>query len=381
MAQAGAVVLLIQSYRRAPKLGVASPASNTSSPLVTIIVPARDEERNIEDCLRSVTRQEYSAFEVVVVDDQSTDATAAIVGRLAAADPRLRPVRGTDPPEGWAGKPHALHQGALVARGELLLFLDADVRLDPRCLTRAVALVEHTGADLLTVVPRLLTGSFWERVVQPAVLQVILATFRAELINDPRHAAASANGPFLLFKRMAYEQIGGHQAVRGDIVEDLALARLVKQSGLRLVYAVGTELVSLRMYGSFAEIWNGWSKNFHAGAGSAPVAIAGAAAILALFVAPWLVMPATLAWPVSSPSLGITRWLASLGLIGIAAEWRRQLFKRYGVEPRYWYLQPLGFLIVAAILIHSLLRAWLRKPVQWRGRAVVPHSGGGYPDV
>ena len=365
------LLLLLENHRTIPKLGPRTYARPPGpAPRVSVVVPARNEERNIDRCVRSLLAQDYPDFELVVVDDRSTDQTGTILDRIADGDARLRVVHGVEPPAGWLGKNHAIHQGVAAADCDYLLFVDADTDLHPACLAQVAAFAEERGSDLLTLLPRLVNLSFWERVVQPAIGQLVLAWFPSKWINDPaRPKAASANGPFLLFRRAAYDAIGGHEAVKGDIVEDLTLARRIKESGRRLSYVLGTELQRLRMYTSFREIWNGWSKNFHVAVGGnvAGAAIA-AAGLLAVFVLPWLAAPAALvALALGIPGAGVAALLGA-AVIATAVAWRKVMDRLYAGDAGTAWLQALGFAVVAAILVNSTVRAATGRTVAWKGR-------------
>jgi chlorobactene glucosyltransferase len=346
-------------------------------PLVSVIVPARNEERRIGECLQSLLEQDYPAMEVIVVDDRSTDGTAALVGAMSAADPRVRLVAGADLPPGWLGKPHALWQGVRHAAGEYLCFVDADTRLHPRCVGMAVSLCAPDKADLLTFGMKVECPSFWEKAVQPLILQMILAWFPADKINDPSSEVASANGPFLFFRRAVYEALGGHEAVREEIVEDLELARKVKKAGYTILWVLAPELVRIRMYQSLKEIWEGWSKNFYKSMGErlwlAPIVAAG---ILWFFLLPWVAGAVSLAALVGSGMDGRTACVFSLSLVTITAAKviRRWMHTVYGVTEQGLLLQPLGALVVVGILVNSTIRTRLGKGLSWKGRA---YPGGG----
>ncbi|MGP6156897.1 MAG: glycosyltransferase family 2 protein, partial [Vulcanimicrobiaceae bacterium] len=227
-------------------------------PFLSIVVPARDEERSIERCVRSLLAQQDVDFELIVVDDRSSDATPAILERLAAESPRLRVVRGEQLPQGWIGKPWALHQGAAVARGAWLLFTDADSEHASRGAASALWFARFTGADALSIATLQELGSFWERALLPSILGMVLfASGSLGQINDPkdrRHALA--NGQYILVSREALAALGGHAALKGEIAEDLAFARRIKADGrFRFILAGGEELARVRMYHSAGEIW------------------------------------------------------------------------------------------------------------------------------
>ena len=363
--------LLIVNHRAMLSLEAPVQRIPDPAPLVSIVLPARDEATVIEACVDSLLAQDYPRIELIVVDDQSSDGTGEILNRLAGREPKLQVVHGLEPAPGWLGKNHALHQGTARASGEYLLFVDADVVLDRRCVRASIALAESTGADLLTLVPRLITLSFWERVIQPPMLQLVLFRFQARLINDPAHPeAASANGPFLLFRRAAYESIGGHAAVRADPVEDLALARRIKRSGHRLTYAIGTHLIRLRMYRSFREIWNGWSKNFSAGAGESLVlSVLSAMGLAVMFVLPWLSLLYALAAAARGVEGGTRLLAASLVAVIAALAWRRELDRRYALDAGFAMLQPLAYAAIIAILLNSAWLAVSGGQIRWKGRS------------
>ena len=233
----------------------------TTYPRVSILIPARDEAENIERCARSCLAQNYPDFEVIVLDDHSTDQTWSILKRLAAADGRLKIMQGQSLPEGWLGKYWACHQLGQAATGELLLFIDADVWFQPQALTNAISALQTEQADLLAVIPREAVGSWAER------LTVAILNF-AMLWVYPYPLAARVswpfmvivNGQFMLFRREAYHQIGGYEAIRYNVVDDVRLGRNIKAEGLRWRLANGANRVFCRMYHNFAGVWHGFSK-------------------------------------------------------------------------------------------------------------------------
>lgn len=230
---------------------------NDETPLVSVLVPARNEEANLLACLESLVRQQGTAFEVIVIDDHSTDATAEIARSFAG----VRLITADPLPAGWCGKQHALDCGVRHARGQWLLFTDADTRHAPGSLARAVAEAQQQGADLLSYSPRQEVKTLWERAVMPVVFAELACTYRPSEVCDPASPAAAANGQYLLITREAYDAIGGHRAVRDSLLEDAAMARLVKQSGRRIRFRYAADAVSTRMYRSFGALCEGWTKN------------------------------------------------------------------------------------------------------------------------
>lgn len=343
-----------------------SPAAG--GPSVLVVVPARNEEANIEACVRSILAQDYPHMRVRVVDDQSTDRTPAIVRALAAQDPRLELLQTPPLPDGWRGKPHALDVGTRGAEADYFLFIDADVRLQPSTVRRSIASAEKLRAGLLTVTPSLLAESFWERAAQPVVGMLLYALLDPVKVRDPSSSVAAAYGPYLLFKRSAYEKIGGHGAVAMEVIEDLRLAQIVKQARLGLGYVHGVDAVALRMYDSLGALVNGWRKNFHVTMGQALwVSPLAALAVVLVFTLPTLAMIATVLRGLRHGSLDTASALPAV--FCYVADWvaRLSLARNYRITWRG--VRALGGLVVAYILCSSSYRAWKGKPVMWRGRS------------
>jgi chlorobactene glucosyltransferase len=342
----------------------------TSPPFVSVVVPARNEAASIEACISSLTASRYHAFEVIVVDDQSEDRTAEIVRSLDRGfAKRLRVVAGDELPPGWLGKPWACHQGAAGAEGELLLFTDADTRHGPDLLARAVGGLHDEGADLLTVVGRQIMGTFWERMVQPQIFMLMLFRFpRFETTAGSGHwRNAIANGQYMLFRRAAYDAIGGHRGVKDEVVEDLVLAQRVKRAGLRLrIRGAQTDLAT-RMYRSLPHLVEGWSKNIIAGGQqSLPpwMRVFAPPMSLALGAALWLSPPIALLLGFSGVGgTGLMAWAVMTSGLS-AAIW--MLFTRQmGAPAAYGLLFPVG----AAVAAYIFQRSWRRgREIYWKGR-------------
>jgi chlorobactene glucosyltransferase len=237
-------------------------------PRVSVLVPARDEEANIGDCVRSLLAQDYPDCEVIVLDDQSCDRTGEILAGLASQDCRLRIIAGHALPAGWLGKHWACHQLAEAATGDLLLFTDADTRHAPQSLQHGVAALAAEQADLLTAYPRQEVVTWAEKLVVPFFPWSILSFLPLALAYRVRASAlCAANGQYMLFRRAAYDQIGGYAAVRTDAVDDIALARQIKAHGLGWRMALATQDVRCRMYRNSAQVLEGFTKNLFAGFG------------------------------------------------------------------------------------------------------------------
>ncbi|MGH9395280.1 MAG: glycosyltransferase [Terriglobia bacterium] len=234
--------------------------SNQLQPGVSVIIPARNEELNIEAVVRSLAPQS-EICEIIVVDDQSQDHTAEILAGLAREFVTLRVLRLGSLPSGWLGKPHAAAEGAKLAEGEWLLFTDADTRHKPGSLASLLKRAESSGAAMLSISPGQRMETWWEKSVIPLVYLQLAVLFRFEEVNDPQFAAAAANGQYILIRRSIYDAVGGFEAVRGEILEDVELAKRVKSTGATLLFLPGAGWVETRMYRTFGEMWRGWTKN------------------------------------------------------------------------------------------------------------------------
>jgi chlorobactene glucosyltransferase len=343
------------------------------APLISILVPARNEARNIQRCVSGLLAQTYPNFELIVLDDRSTDATPEMLLALSQKDPRLKVLAGEDLPEGWAGKPHALYQAARQARGEWLCFVDADTFVDSQALSSVFAKAQAIGADLFTIMTAQEVESFWERTVLPLVFTALSVGFSPRKVNDPHRKDAIANGQFIFIKRSVYQAIGGHATLKNSIVEDKDLAVLVKRSGYRLVIADGHQVAQTRMYHSLPEMWEGWTKNIYLGlSGSPGMLLLGAAGALLNLVAAlalplwllagllwWATAPASLAWLVAAE--------AAL-LWGYLILWRAVALRAMQIPIAYAFTIPLGAGIFAAMMLASTWKVLSGQGVTWKGR-------------
>lgn len=330
---------------------------NVKSAGITAVVPARDEEAVIAACVESLARQ--PAIErIVIVNDQSRDKTAAIAGELAARIAQVQLLEAGEPPAGWVGKNNAVTLGARQARSEWLLFMDADVELQPGAAERALSIARETNAALVSFSPEQLTEKWYEKALIPFVYCRLARRFSFDAVNDPKSAAAAANGQFLLISREVYEEVGGHARFADDLLEDVALAKAVKAAGHRLWFGSGKGLVRARMYRSFGAMWEGWKKNLYRLMGGTPwTAFREGEQVL-----PWM--------PVLVILLGIKFPLAMF--LGVLLLLFRQM--NYGAElVRNHY--PFSFIIyyVPAVFLYAAVlaasyRSYTRGRVQWKGR-------------
>jgi GT2 family glycosyltransferase len=347
---------------------------------LTVVIPAYNEAANIQACLSHVLASDppCGSWRVVVVDDASTDATAALAMATAAASgcppDRFQLLHAGARPvdQRWVGKNWACTRAAEQIHTDWLLFIDADVRLRPDALRRALAQACQEQADLFSLAPRLACSCLAEWMVQPIMASLLGLGFPIQAANDPASPVAFAAGPFMLFRRAAYEQIGGHRALAAEVVEDLALARRIKSHGHRLRYLLGLDVLELSMYADLAALWEGWSKNWFLGLDSSVGKALGAAAVVVLmFSGPWLLLGSGLVLLRLMP-LQQSWWLALLALtaLGVGLQLLLRLWSRsqFQVPIRFWWLMGAGGLLVGAIGPTSVWRTLTGRGWTWKGR-------------
>lgn len=365
-AGAAVTVLLAVNLGAMPRLSLAARPPPARWLSVSVVIPARDEERDLEAAVRSHLAQDYPDLEVIVVDDRSTDATPRILERLAGEDARLRVVSGSDPPPDWLGKPHALHLGAAQARGDLLLFADADVLYDRRTLRESVTLLEVERLDFLCLLPRFVMRGFWENVLLPNIL---LSYFFGPAIlanSDWFRWFAAGGGAGNLVRRDGYDAIGGHAAIRCSVIDDVRLAFRAKQAGLRCRAVRAEDRISVRMYHGFREVCDGFTKNvayLYQGWIGVLVLLLSLASIVPAVLPTAVLLAAVLGAPVSSADVG----LSALGFaMAIVARGAMALALR---EPLWAAVtNPLMVAVWTGIIGRSLYWKLVRKEVRWRGR-------------
>jgi glycosyltransferase involved in cell wall biosynthesis len=324
---------------------------------LSAIVPARNEERTSARAVASLGEQP-EVREIVVVNDQSSDGTAGILQSLTAKQPKLRTFEAEPLPPGWVGKNHAAWLGAERAKGDWLLFTDADAVHLPGSAARALADAESFEAALVSYSPEQEMHTWWERALIPFIYCRLSQLYSYAAVNRPDSPAAAANGQYLLIRRDAYEQIGGHAAVRGEVLEDVALARLAKSAGFRLHFGPGDGICRVRMYASFGAMWEGWTKNL------LPLVTRPGEKVTKelLSVVPWIPLLCLL----------LTSWHLALGALGLlllagrhasyAALLRKNRFPAYSV---LYYLVGVG-LYCGALLASDV--GYSRGMIAWKGR-------------
>jgi chlorobactene glucosyltransferase len=356
-----------------PRLAGTSPGLNDVPPVtgvkLSVIIPARNESAQIETVLGSVLATTYAPIEVIVVDDRSTDDTARKVAAIAATDGRLRLILGLGLPRGWYGKPWACQQGADTATGDILVFTDADTKHHPELMARAVSMLRQSNADLLTLAPRQLVLGFWERVIMPQVWVMLGIRYHPSSVNQATKPwRVIANGQFMMFSRASYAAVGGHASVRGEVVEDLAMAQRVVALGRKLCFAFAYDLMETRMYQTLGQVVEGWSKNIFIGArmslGQNPLLRFLAPLLLAFNGIFWLLPPVLAFFAIMAPVPSL------FGPAAIATGLSVLFWSliSLGMQAPLWYglLYPLGAAMFLGILARSAWRGTRR--VEWRGR-------------
>jgi chlorobactene glucosyltransferase len=365
-------LIALWRVRRPTTLDQFSPQPPTDAPLVSVVIPARNERRNVERCLRSALAARYPAFEIFLVDDHSEDGTADIARAIEASDRRLRVLESPPLPPGWFGKQWACATGARIAQGGILLFADADTEQAPDLMPRAVNAMHAFNADLMSVAGWQELGSFWERLLQPQVFAMLMIRFGGTVgVNRARRPEdVIANGQCFLVRRDAYDAVGGHEAVREHVAEDLMLAQGMVRAGRRVRLVIGPEQLSTRMYTSLRELIEGWGKNIYAGGlYSVPFGAVGRALypILLLLAPVFSILPvAVLLLALVGQLPGALAWSA-MATAAMVLWWA--LAYRTVEEPLYYaLLYPLGSAVLLYICVGAVLRG---RRVAWKGREYV----------
>ena len=355
-----------------------SPLTASDMPLVSVLVPARNEEhRVLANCLRSILAQDYGRFEVIALNDRSTDATGQILESLAETDQRLRVIDGQELPRGWLGKPYAMQQALNQARGEWVLATDADMIFQQATLRTAMDRMVEEKADAMTLIPHFEAGSFWERVMIPTWAWVFLMFAVFYRVSNPKTQGAVGIGGFFLIRRALLDRVGGYEALKDEVMEDVRLAEMIKRSGARLLTAYAPNLLSTRMYRNFAEMWECSTKNWFSGVKfSLPFALLCVLSMYLIAVVPPLI---ALACGIAiAVGVNADGWVL---FIPAALSWLLQVLVlmvvsiRSRVSPVYALTAPLGLSVLYAMLFDSTIRITTGKGVTWKGRRIYESRG------
>ncbi|MEO8909733.1 MAG: glycosyltransferase family 2 protein [Gemmatimonadaceae bacterium] len=359
--------------RRSRSLDSESPTPPPNAPLVSVILPARNEAHNVARCVQSILSTTYPNLELIVVDDSSTDGTAEVARRSIEGDPRARVVTNAALPDGWFGKQWACATGAKVANGEILQFTDADTVHGADLVTRSVNAMKGTSADLFSIAGRQELGGFWERIIQPQIFTILSMRYGGtESVNKSTLVTNKiANGQCIFVRRDAYDSMGGHAAVRTSVAEDLMLAQKFFAARKRVVLMLGVNQLSTRMYESLREIINGWRKNvFAGGLDSVPFGKMGQTIFPLVLLTPPLMelLPVVVlifgAFGLLTP--GIVLWAAIA--VGATLAWWILVYVTVRENPLYALAYPLGAIMLLYIFVTAVIRG---RRVTWKGRTYI----------
>lgn len=356
--------------RRSRSLDSESAIPLENPPLVSVIVPARNEAHNIARCVSSILSTTYPNIELIVVDDSSADETVAIAREAAAGDPRARVITSPPLPEGWFGKQWACATGAKVARGSVLQFTDADTVHSADLVTRSTNAMRDARAQLFSVAGRQELGGFWEKVIQPQIFTILSMRYGGtESITEATSVSNKiANGQCIFVTHDSYDAIGGHGAVRSSVAEDLMLAQRFFAARKRVVLMLGVNQLSTRMYASLGEITRGWRKNvFAGGLDSVPFGRIGRTFFPLVLLLPPLMqlLPGLvlILGALGHVSPEIILWAAISGVATLI--WWLVVYITISENPLYALLYPLGAVVLLYIFVTAVIRG---RRVTWKGR-------------
>ncbi len=338
-----------------------------SRPLVSVVVPAHNEQDLIKICLESILDQDYMNLELICVDDRSADRTAEIVTKIFNGRSNCKLVTIKERLVGWTGKCHALHEGVKHSSGEWLAFLDADSSLQKTALRQCVSEALHRNINLVTLSPQFILKTFWEKALLPTFAAMAAILFPLSKVNDPRSSVATANGMFLVISRMAYEKIGGHCNVKDLAVEDIGIGKRVKAAGLGILFANGQNLLRTRMYSGFHQILDGWTRILCAAMNYRLSTVLKYLTMHVLVSLPVFVL-ATLLYSQPAMDLSPTFWfflpLACLIQMIVASN---LFFDQLGLPRKFSVYVALGNLMLIWIFAVMVKKIICRDALQWRG--------------
>lgn len=336
-------------------------------PLISVLVPAHNEEKCIEICLQSILDLNYSNLEVICIDDRSSDDTANLVKKLFEGRSNCRLVSITERLAGWTGKCHALDVGSRHAKGEWLAFLDADSSLHPMALKQCLSHALKRKINLVTLAPKFLLGSFWEKALQPTLASMTAILFPLSQVNDPKSPVATANGMFMLISRKAYDRIGGHESVKDLAVEDIGIGKRIKAAGLGLLFANGRNILCTRMYNSCGEVLNGWTRILSAAMNYRVSTVIKYIPMHILVSLPCFILGLYLYVTTACEVMPHSWFLLPLACLFAMTLTPVRFFDELGLPRRYSVYIPVGNLTL--ILVHFIIlkKILCKDALQWRG--------------
>ena len=359
----------LSELRQAPTLRLTGPTSRQGK--ASILIPAKNEEKNIADCVKPFLAQLRDGDEIIVINNCSEDRTETVLKELGAMEipfggqptdlrAKLKYLNTPKTPDDWTGKNFALHLGVYYASGDWLLFTDADTRHEPGSLDASVSFAEKNSLDLLTLLPRCLAHSFWESLIQPCAMGYMGLWFPIRKINDPKSKVYFGNGQYLLLRAEHYRKIDGHNSIKEAFLEDFALMKKTKEAGARGMCAFGMELYGTRMYDSFDALWRGWRRIFLHAFEQQPAAVLKCA--LSVFFFSVFPFAAFFALPARASAFLLLYFILLAIILATA-------FKAYAIvkaKKRYALLHPLGALVFTAILLDAFQMAFFKRQTHWR---------------
>jgi len=373
------IIRTIKNYKILPSLVREEVKTNDALPMVSVIIPTRNESKRITPCIESMKAQTYPNLEVIIVDD-STDYTVDIINDIIKNDKRFKIIKEEKLDGGWVGKPHAMQQGSREAKGEWLLFIDADTSHDRDLITSAVKHAQKNKLDMLSILSELVCRSFWEKIIQPIPTGLLIFILPLGKVNDPKSKNAFALGPFILIKHTVFDKIGGYEKIRGKIADDVEMAKLLKESGFKIGLAKAYDMMKLRMYEKLKDIWEGWSKNIFLGlVQKREIQSKGKQLLILLFglfvVFDMVVLPffALIFSLLVIFLLKISVWWLILGfsfivwLFSISVQ--SYVHSKYCIgNPIYSPLYFIGGIVTMGIFLNSAVKTLSGKGVKWKGR-------------
>jgi hopene-associated glycosyltransferase HpnB len=348
------------------------------APKVSVIVPARNEEDALPAALESFVKLDYPNYEVIVVEDASTDGTGRIADEWAAnpdSQGRVRVIHNRELPGGWAGKVHALSLAAREASGEWILATDADVVFHPELLKLAVSLALEKGAQLVSVMPEMEPGGFWEKVVLPAFSLLLASLFPPRLVNRPGFPRALAAGAFILMRRRDFEDLGGYEPIKNVVIEDLRMAERFKNNGRRIYLAASRGLFHTKMYSGLGEMWEGLSRSAFEGVGYSVAKVFGGVAVaMWVGVLPWVASAVLILQSAATGNFAGRAAGLALALVtcfeSILIYAPVMIFLRVPIF--YVFTMPLAALFYSGVALNSMCRSLFGSGVTWKGRNYRP---------
>jgi len=362
---AGAFLGMALGWRRVNRLRKINSPLPADPPHVTILVPAKDEAEKIAGCIERIAEQDYPSFDIVAVDDRSADRTGVILDEVSREKQNLRVVHipAGALPGGWLGKCHALYEGAKLATGQWLLFVDSDVTIEPDALRRTLSLAVERKYDAISLITHLECHTFWERLMLPVCGGAWTMMYLVSLTNRNSSKVAVANGQFFLIRREAYEKIGGHQAVRNQITEDVELMRLLKGNKFIVRFLLGGHLASTRMHSTLRQLFHGWGRIFSGTSRRSPWRILLA---ILFFIFNGFTAYVGLAFGILLAMHGqYALLIVAIAHLGLMTAYLATIYAFSGNPKRYAWLFPISGTMMIAIFCFALRMCYTGK-LKWR---------------